>query len=242
MIATDSHVGEITYEGESNMVKRLRALGAIFIGKVNQNEIGICPRGLNIHFGSTRNPYNPNFDTGGSSSGSGASVASGFSPISLGADGGGSIRIPSAFCGLYGLKPTMLRLSADQTTTPIAYTIGVAGPLCANAIDMTLAFAALVGRRDNDPFSHFQPRNLHLDEIKLSDPNYFSLNGKKIGIYSEYFEDVSDKRISAMCMKFIKDVFCEHYGAELRQDVVIPLLEAGRISHLASIAGKFLKH
>jgi len=80
----------INIDEESNLAKSFRSLGAIFVGKANQNEIGICARGLNVNFGSARNPYNLKCDTGGSSSGSGAGVGSGLVPISIGTDGGGS--------------------------------------------------------------------------------------------------------------------------------------------------------
>ncbi|MBU0703876.1 MAG: amidase, partial [Chloroflexi bacterium] len=96
---------------DSTVVARMRAAGALLIGKANMHEIGIGVTGLNPHHGTTRNPYNPAHYSGGSSSGPGAAVASGFCPVAIGADGGGSIRIPSSFCGLVGLKPTFGRVS-----------------------------------------------------------------------------------------------------------------------------------
>ena len=93
------------------MVARMRAAGALLIGKANMHEVGIGVTGLNPHHGTARNPYHPGHYTGGSSSGPGAAVASGLCPVAIGADGGGSIRIPSSFCGLVGLKSTFGRVS-----------------------------------------------------------------------------------------------------------------------------------
>ncbi|KAL9657292.1 hypothetical protein ABK040_011512 [Willaertia magna] len=227
----------ITLEEECNVTRRLRQLGAIIVGKTNQNEIGISPRGFNVGFGSARNPYNLECETGGSSSGSAASVASGLVPLAIGTDGGGSIRVPSSLCGAFGLKPTQNRLSASQTTNPICYTVGVAGPICTSAIDLTISYAVAAGRRDNDKHSFSQPRDLRLSEIKLGDKSYYSLSGMKIGIYEEYFNHVSDPRISKMCMDFIKNVFCSTYNAEV-DNIVIPLLEISRVSHLITIASE----
>ncbi|MCK6576133.1 amidase [Myxococcota bacterium] len=85
-------------------VARLRAAGAVILGKANMHEIGIGVSGINPHHGACRNPWAHGHMTGGSSSGSGAAVAAGLCPIALGADGGGSIRIPAALCGVFGLR------------------------------------------------------------------------------------------------------------------------------------------
>ena len=96
---------------DATAVARLRAAGALLIGKANMHEIGINPNGCNAHYGPARNPYDPTRDSGGSSSGPAVAVAAGLCPVSLGADGGGSIRIPASLCGLVGLKPTFGRVS-----------------------------------------------------------------------------------------------------------------------------------
>lgn len=85
---------------------RLRALGALIIGKTNMHEIGIGTTGHNPHYGAPRNPFNLRHYPGGSSSGSAIAVATGLVPLAMGGDGGGSIRIPAALCGVVGLKPT----------------------------------------------------------------------------------------------------------------------------------------
>jgi Asp-tRNA(Asn)/Glu-tRNA(Gln) amidotransferase A subunit family amidase len=109
---------------DAEPVARLRAAGAIIVGITNMHEIGIGTSGHNPWTGSARNPYNISHLTGGSSSGSGSAVSAGIVPISLGADGGGSIRIPAALCGVIGLKPTFGRVPCDAD---LAFTVGHAG-------------------------------------------------------------------------------------------------------------------
>jgi amidase len=90
---------------DAGVVSRLRAAGAVIIGKTNVPELMIFPFTESLTFGATRNPWNTALSPGGSSGGSGAAVAAGLAPLALGSDGGGSIRIPSGWCGLFGLKP-----------------------------------------------------------------------------------------------------------------------------------------
>jgi Asp-tRNA(Asn)/Glu-tRNA(Gln) amidotransferase A subunit family amidase len=99
-------LGKSPAQEDATVAARLRSAGALLVGKANMHEIGINVTGLNPVHGTTRNPYNPNHFTGGSSSGSATAVAAGLVPVAIGADGGGSIRIPAAFCGLVGLKAT----------------------------------------------------------------------------------------------------------------------------------------
>jgi amidase len=90
---------------DAEVVSRLRAAGAVIIGKTSVPELMIFPFTESLTFGATRNPWNTALSPGGSSGGSGAAVAAGLAPLALGSDGGGSIRIPSGWCGLFGLKP-----------------------------------------------------------------------------------------------------------------------------------------
>jgi amidase len=90
---------------DSEVVSRLRAAGAVIIGKTSVPELMMLPYTESLTFGATRNPWNTALSPGGSSGGSGAAVAAGLAPLAVGSDGGGSIRIPSGWCGLYGLKP-----------------------------------------------------------------------------------------------------------------------------------------
>ncbi len=90
---------------DAEVVRLLRAAGAIILGKTAVPELMIWPFTETVSFGATRNPWNPDYTPGGSSGGSGAAVAAGLAPMALGSDGAGSIRIPSGWCGLFGIKP-----------------------------------------------------------------------------------------------------------------------------------------
>ncbi|MFV0496505.1 amidase [Mycobacterium sp.] len=98
---------------DSEVVRRLRAAGAVILGKTAVPELMIMPFTESLTFGATRNPWNPRRTPGGSSGGSAAAVAAGLAALALGSDGGGSIRIPATWCGLYGLKPQRGRVSLD---------------------------------------------------------------------------------------------------------------------------------
>lgn len=98
---------------DAEVVRRLRAAGAVIIGKTNVPELMIMPFTESLAFGATRNPWCLNRTPGGSSGGSAAAVAAGLAPVALGSDGGGSIRIPCTWCGLFGLKPQRDRISLE---------------------------------------------------------------------------------------------------------------------------------
>ena len=144
------------------MVARLRAAGALLIGKTNMREIGINPNGLNDHYGTVRNPYHPVHESGGSSSGSTAAVASGICPVAIGADGGGSIRVPAAHCGVVGLKPTFGRIS-EHGTVPLCWSLAHLGPIGASTEDVALTYSFIAGPDPADPMSMGQPE-VTLDE------------------------------------------------------------------------------
>ena len=132
------------------MVARLREAGALLIGKTNMHEIGINPNGYNETFGAVRNPYDPACDTGGSSSGSAATVAAGIVPAAIGADGGGSIRIPASLCGIVGLKSTFGRVS-EFGAAPLCWTVGHLGPLTASVEDTALVYSVIAGCGSKGP-------------------------------------------------------------------------------------------
>lgn len=94
-------------EEDDVVVERLKSADAVIVGKTNVPEFGYSGVGHKLVFPTTRNPWNTDLTSGGSSAGSGAAAAAGMAPLALGSDGGGSVRIPSSFCGLYGLKPSM---------------------------------------------------------------------------------------------------------------------------------------
>lgn len=131
---------------DSETARRLAASGAILIGKTNMHEFAYGITGENPHFGPSRNPWNPALITGGSSGGSAAAVAAGMGLGSFGTDTGGSIRIPSALCGLTGLKPTYGLVSVAGTI-PLSESLDHVGPIARSIIDACILLDAIAPRR-----------------------------------------------------------------------------------------------
>ncbi|GHF18295.1 amidohydrolase [Amycolatopsis deserti] len=129
---------------DADCVRRLRAAGAIILGKTATHEIAFGPTGDRAANGPARNPYDPGRMTGGSSSGSAAAVAAGVVPLALGTDTGGSVRIPAACCGVVGLKPTHGALST-QGVLPLAPSLDTIGPLARTVADARLLWTVLSG-------------------------------------------------------------------------------------------------
>ena len=133
------------------LVRRLEAAGAILVGALNMGEYAYDFTGENVHDGASRNPHDLSRMSGGSSGGSGAAVAAGLVPLTLGSDTNGSIRVPSAFCGLFGLKPSFGRLSRAGSF-PFVASFDHLGPLGRSARDLALAYDAMQGPDADDPW------------------------------------------------------------------------------------------
>ncbi len=131
-------------------IRRLRAAGAVLLGGLNMGEYAYDFTGENAHDGPTRNPHDPSRMAGGSSGGSAAAVAARLVPIALGSDTNGSIRVPAAFCGVYGLKPTFGRLTRAGTV-PFVASLDHIGPFARSVRDLALAYDALQGWDAEDP-------------------------------------------------------------------------------------------
>lgn len=129
---------------DAEAVRRLRAAGAVVIGKTNQHELAAGGTNVISDCGPTHNPWDPERITGGSSGGSAAAVAT-VAPLGLGTDTGGSIRIPASFCGVSGLKPTRGSVPLEGAM-PLSPSMDTAGPLATGAADLAAAFSALSER------------------------------------------------------------------------------------------------
>jgi Asp-tRNA(Asn)/Glu-tRNA(Gln) amidotransferase A subunit family amidase len=173
-------LGKTPASEDATVVARLRNAGALLVGKANMHEIGINVTGLNPHHGTTRNPYHTGHFTGGSSSGPATAVAAGLTPVAIGADGGGSIRIPASFCGLVGLKATFGRIS-EHGAFPLCWSVAHIGPLAGSAADAALTYAVIAGPDPKDPTSLHQP----LPSLKGWDD--LNLKGLKLGVYRDWF-------------------------------------------------------
>jgi aspartyl-tRNA(Asn)/glutamyl-tRNA(Gln) amidotransferase subunit A len=129
-------------ERDAEAVRRVRAAGAIVLGKTATHEFAWGFSSINDALGTVRNPRDPERVAGGSSGGSAAALAAGLAPLALGTDTGGSIRVPSAFCEVYGLKPTFGRVSLDGVW-PLARTLDHAGPMARTPADLALLLGML---------------------------------------------------------------------------------------------------
>jgi aspartyl-tRNA(Asn)/glutamyl-tRNA(Gln) amidotransferase subunit A len=132
------------------LVRRLEEAGAVLVGALNMGEYAYDFTGENAHDGACRNPHDPELMSGGSSSGSGSAVGGGLVPIALGSDTNGSIRVPSSFCGTFGLKPTYGRLSRAGSF-PFVASLDHLGPLARSVRDLALAYDAMQGHDPEDP-------------------------------------------------------------------------------------------
>jgi aspartyl-tRNA(Asn)/glutamyl-tRNA(Gln) amidotransferase subunit A len=135
---------------DATLVERMQAAGAVLLGALNMGEYAYDFTGENAHDGSSRNPHAPGHMSGGSSGGSGTAAAAGLATITLGSDTNGSIRVPSSFCGLFGLKPTYGRL-ARGGTFPFVASIDHLGPLARSVGDLAIAYDAMQGADPRDP-------------------------------------------------------------------------------------------
>ena len=144
------HAGNPPAISDATAVERLRSAGAILLGGLNMDEYAFGFSTENTHYGPTRNPHDPERVAGGSSGGSAAAVAAGFVPLALGTDTNGSIRVPAAFCGIFGLKPTYGRISRAGVFL-FAESFDHVGPFARSVRGLSLAFDVLHGPDPKDP-------------------------------------------------------------------------------------------
>jgi aspartyl-tRNA(Asn)/glutamyl-tRNA(Gln) amidotransferase subunit A len=162
--------GSMVYENfipeeDAISVKRLMDAGIVFLGKTNTPEKGHKEMTDNLIFGVTKNPWNLERTCGGSSGGAGAAVGAGISPLALGSDGGGSIRVPSCFCGIYGIKPNFGRI--PRNITNLAFSdLSHHGPMVRYVKDAALMLDAMAGPHYIDKYSYLQKDGSFLDALK----------------------------------------------------------------------------
>ena len=135
---------------DAALVARLEAAGAILVGALNMGEYAYDFTGENVHDGPSRNPHDTARMSGGSSGGSGSAIGGGLVPLALGSDTNGSIRVPSSFCGIFGLKPTYGRLTRAGSF-PFVSSLDHLGPFARSTLDLALAYDAMQGPDPHDP-------------------------------------------------------------------------------------------
>jgi 1-carboxybiuret hydrolase len=149
---------------DAALIRRLEAAGAILIGALNMGEYAYDFTGENVHDGPSRNPHALDHMSGGSSGGSGAAVAAGLVPFALGSDTNGSIRVPSAFCGVFGLKPTYGRLTRAGTF-PFVSSLDHLGPLARSVADLAAVYDAMQGHDPDDDAAVERPPDPSLPQL-----------------------------------------------------------------------------
>ncbi len=205
--------GSMVLEGhrsayDSTVAKRLKAAGAILIGRTNMDEFAMGSSTETSHYGPTKNPWDLEKVPGGSSGGSAVAVAAGLVPVALGSDTGGSIRQPASLCGVTGLKPTYGRVSRYGLMA-LASSFDQIGPFAHSVEDAALVMEVIEGRDGQDATS-----------VELKDTTVPELLGKdvkglKIGIPKEYFVDEMDSGIKKLVMDAVSEF--EKAGAQVKE-------------------------
>ena len=165
---------------DATAVARLKDAGAILVGLTHMDEFAYGFTGENAHYGAVRNPRDPDRIAGGSSSGSGAAVASGLVPFALGSDTNGSVRVPAALCGIHGFKPTYGRVSRAGVA-PLAWSFDHAGVLAATLEDTAAALDAIQGPDARDPAASEETPDPLLPSIGAG------VDGLRIGVAGGHF-------------------------------------------------------
>lgn len=212
---------------DAEVVRRLSAAGAVLIGKANMQELAFGVVTTNPVFGQCRNPWNPDHIPGGTSGGSGASVAAGMCQGSLGTDTGGSVRIPAAMTGVAGLRPTHGRISI-RGVTPVSMSNDTIGPMARDVADVARLFAALSGYDAHDPVSADQPLANFLPT--LGD----GIAGTRIGIARKFHFQRLHPEVEQAVLDSVR-IF-ESLGAEI-SDIDLPGAELAQAWNIAQIYG-----
>ncbi|SKC91754.1 Asp-tRNA(Asn)/Glu-tRNA(Gln) amidotransferase subunit GatA [Maledivibacter halophilus] len=203
---------------DATVVKKLKDAGAVIIGKTNMDEFAMGSSTENSAFKTTRNPWDLNRVPGGSSGGSAAALASGFAPLTIGSDTGGSIRQPAAFCSAVGLKPTY-GLVSRYGLIAFASSLDQIGPFTKTVKDCALSLGAIQG---NDPLDG---TSIQVDPIKdyLTDLEK-GIEGLKIGVPKEFFKEGLNKEIHDSIEESIKVL--EKMGGVV-EEFSMPITDSG---------------
>jgi aspartyl-tRNA(Asn)/glutamyl-tRNA(Gln) amidotransferase subunit A len=218
-------------EEDAWLVRRLRECGAILPGKVHCTENGLNPLGFNPHHAMPRNVHSSEHGAGGSSTGSAVAVGLGLSPVAISTDGGGSIRIPAAVNGLFGLKPTFNRIGG--TGDLWVGTVGHTGPIGGSVTDLVDLMEVCAAPDPDDPHTHYAT------DWATVIPTWRAavgrgIRGCRIGVLRSFFQR-ADPRIAQVCEDALRALEAE--GAAL-VEVDIPLLELANAIGPLVIAGE----
>lgn len=193
-------------EEDAPVVGRLKAAGGIMVGKTNTPMFGWIGATHNLLFGATRSPWNLDRTPGGSSGGAGAAVAAGMAPLAVGTDGGGSIRIPASFSGIFGLKPSYGRVPTYPPSA--AWSLSHAGPMTRTVADAALMLNVIAGPDERDQYS-LPPAGV--DYVKALKG---SLRGLRVAWSSTLgFAQVVDPEVAALAERAARSF--KHFGCRV---------------------------
>jgi aspartyl-tRNA(Asn)/glutamyl-tRNA(Gln) amidotransferase subunit A len=218
---------------DATVVARLKEAGAVIIGKTNLHEFAMGATTENPHYGPTRNPWNLSRIPGGSSGGAAAAVAAGMCFGALGTDTGGSIRLPSALCGIVGLKPTYGRVSRHGCL-PLSWSLDHIGPMTRTVRDSAIMLQVLAGVDPLDDSSSAQPVDPYLAKPLEN------LQGIRVGICEEYFFEDMDPEMKHIVHEAILQLHA--LGAEIVRIRLDHLTEALTAQRTISMAEGFTFH
>lgn len=200
---------------DATAIRKVREAGMVITGKLNMDEFAMGSTTETSHFGATKNPCDPTRVPGGSSGGAAAAVAAGENLLTLGSDTGGSIRQPASFCGVTGLKPTYGAVSRYGLVA-YASSLDQIGPLANSAYDCAAAFLAICGRDEKDATS------MDYEKFTLADLDAYDLNGKVIGIPSDYLGAGIDPEVKQAILDAAKQF--EALGARV-EEFAMPIVK-----------------
>jgi len=221
---------------DAAVVEKLAAAGAVLMGKTGMHELAYGITSNNPHFGTIRNPRDPDRIPGGSSGGSGAAVAADMVFMAMGSDTGGSIRIPASFCGTVGLKPTTGRVSR-YGVMPLDFSLDHMGPLARSARDAAVTLQAIAGFDSRDDTSSREPVDNYVP------PADCSIRGVRIGLPENFYFDRLDPEVDTAIRRMAKNA--GSLGAHVvpvRVPDIAALNAVGRVILLAEASALMEKH
>ena len=218
---------------DAGVARRLREAGTVLLGKTNTHEFAYGPTGDRSFFGPTRNPYDADRITGGSSGGSGAALATNLCYGAIGSDTGGSIRIPAALCGVVGMKPTFGRV-AKSGVFPLAPTMDHLGPMTRTVEDNALMLSTLAGYDLQDLYSVDCPEEDFARDLDRG------VSGTVIGVPTGFYFERVDDEVEARVREAV-EVF-RHLGAEVREVEIPNIRETLYAQRLTLAAEAFAVH
>ena len=218
----------------ATVVARTLEAGAVIVGKQNMHEFAAGFSGVNPHFGTPLNPWDTDHLAGGSSGGTAAALAAGLCLGGMGSDSAGSIRVPSSFCGLTGLKPTYGRVSV-KGVVPLSWTLDHSGPMARSVEDCALLLNAIAGYDPDDIFSVNTPIEDYTATLERG------ISGLRIGVITDYLENPGlDAEVKDVVQTGIKVL--EKLGATIEELRLPGLEELRQAYHAIIFAERFAYH